>query len=53
MKEYSFTKGLKKGAIGLVVFGLPFLITNFPDIASLSLGTVALILVNYIKVRFM
>lgn len=52
MQIYSFKKGLKKGAIGLVVFGLPFLVANFPDIASLSLGAVALMVVNYVKVKF-
>ncbi len=51
--EYKFSKGLKKGAIGLVIFAIPFLASNFPDIANLTIGGVGIMLVNYLKVKFL
>ena len=50
--QYKFTKGLKKGLIALAIFGIPFLITNFPEVANLSLGALGIILVNFLKVKF-
>ncbi len=51
--KYSFKKGLGKGIIGLVIFAIPFLTTNFPEIANLTIGGVGIMLVNFLKVRFM
>lgn len=47
--NYSFSKGLKKGFITLVIMAIPFLITSFPDFANITLGSLGIMLVNYIK----
>lgn len=49
--QYKFSKGLKKGFFALVIFAIPFLITNFPEIANLTLGAVGLMIVNFIKIK--
>lgn len=48
---YSFKKGLIKGITAVVCFGVPFLLTQFPEVANLTIGAVALMLVNFIKVK--
>lgn len=52
IKKYSFPQGLKKGFISVLIFSLPFLITNFPDIANLTIGGVLAILVNWLKIKY-
>lgn len=48
--KYDIKRGLVKGLTALVCFGVPFLITQFPEVANLTLGAVALMIVNFIKV---
>jgi len=48
-ETYSFTKGLVKGVTSFLVFAIPFFITSFPEIANLSIGAVAVIVLNAIK----
>ncbi len=51
MKKYSFTKGLKKGAISIILFAIPFFITSFPEIANLTIGGILMLGLNFIKVK--
>lgn len=53
MKMYSLKKGIVKGLVGIIVFGIPMLITDFPILADLTLGAVGLMIVNYLKVKFL
>jgi len=48
---YSFKKGLIKALTAIAIFGIPFFVTNFPDIANLTIGAVLTLLVNYIKIK--
>ena len=48
--KYSFERGLLKGLTAIVCFGVPFLLTQFPEVANLTIGAVALMLINYLKV---
>lgn len=48
--KYSFTKGLVKGVTSFVLFAIPFFITSFPEVANLTIGAVAVIVLNAIKV---
>ena len=50
MKEYSFKKGLGKAVVALVLFAIPFFISNFPEWANLSIGTVLMLAYNWLKV---
>jgi len=50
--KYSFLKGLGKGLIAIVCFGVPFLLTQFPEVANLTIGAVMMMLINYLKVTF-
>jgi len=50
MKKYSFKKGILKAVISLVLFAIPFMISNFPDIANLTIGSVLMLVYNWIKV---
>lgn len=49
--KYSLLKGVLKALIPLVVFGIPFLTTTFPDVANLTLGTLGVLIVNYVKIK--
>jgi len=49
--NYSLKKGLLKGIKAIVLIGIPFLITNFPDIANLTIGGLLVMIVNYIKIK--
>jgi len=50
--EYKFSKGVKKGALGFIIFALPIAFANFPDWANLTLGSLGIMLVNYLKVQY-
>jgi len=50
--KYDLSKGIWKGIIAFICFILPFLVTTFPDIANLTIGAVAIVVVNFIKVRY-
>lgn len=47
--KYSFKKGFLKGLTTFVLFAIPFFITNFPEVANLTIGAVAVIALNAIK----
>jgi len=49
---YSFLKGLGKTAIAFLLFLLPFMLTQFPDIANLTIGAGLTLLLNFLKVKF-
>ena len=51
-KKYSFGKGLMKGVISIMVFALPFFITNFPDVANITIGGMLTMLVNMLKTKY-
>ena len=48
--NYSFLKGLKKSVITVIIFAVPVLVGQFPEIANLTLGGILVLLVNYLKV---
>lgn len=50
--KYSFKKGLVKGIISFVIFSIPMLINYFPVVANLTIGAGLMILVNFIKVKY-
>lgn len=55
MKKYSFKIGLMKGLKYFALFALPLIVTgfidNFPAIANLTLGGLAVMLANYLKIK--
>ena len=51
--RYSLSKGLKKGLIGALLFGLPMLMQWLPsEWMNLSVGTVLVMIVNFAKVKY-
>ena len=50
--KYSFLKGFYKGLINTAIFAIPFLLTQYPTIANLTIGGLGYMLVNFLKVRF-
>jgi hypothetical protein len=50
-KQYSFIKGAEKSIISLGIFIIPFLLTEFPDLANLSLGAIGTLIVNFLKIK--
>ena len=51
--EYSFWKGLKKSVVSVILVGLPLVVTLLPqEWMNLTLGGLAVLLLNYLKVRF-
>lgn len=50
--KYSLLKGLQKALFGGVLFAIPFFVTNFPELANLSIGSVLLLGANYLKVKY-
>lgn len=54
--NYKLSKGVGKAVRSFVYFGLPFLVTSFiqgfPDIANLTIGSVLVMLANYIKTKY-
>jgi len=51
--KYSFLQGLEKGVISAIIFAIPFLITSFPEYANLTLGAVGVMIVNFIKIKYL
>ena len=53
--QYSFLTTLKKGVKYFVIFLLPFLVDKFvvsyPELAQLSIGTLLVMLSNFLKVK--
>lgn len=49
--KYSLLKGISKALVAVIVFGVPFLTTSFPETANLTLGAIGILLVNYVKVK--
>ena len=52
MKNYSLLKGLKKALIAGVLFAVPFFVTNFPEVANLTIGATLNLGLNFLKVRY-
>lgn len=50
--KYNWKKGLTKGVISAIVFAIPVLINQFPDIANITLGGLGVMLVNFIKIKY-
>ena len=50
--RYKFSKGLIKGIVSIIIFAIPFLINQFPDIANLTIGGAGIMLVNFIKIKY-
>ena len=48
--KYSFLTGLKKSVIMMIVFAVPVLVGQFPDVANLTIGGLLVLFVNYLKV---
>lgn len=42
---------VKRGLIALVAFGLPFLLTTFPTITSLSIGAVLTAIARFVEAK--
>ena len=51
--EYKLSKGIGKGIVGAIVFLIPIVLANFPVWADITLGSVGLILVNWLKFRYL
>ena len=53
--KYSFSIGINKAIKYLVIFALPFLVNqfvvSFPEEANLPIGSVLVLLVNWLKVK--
>ena len=53
MTKYSFWKGVKKSVVSVILVGAPLVFTLLPaEWMNLTLGGVAVILLNYLKVKF-
>lgn len=52
LKKYSFLKGLGKMVLSFILFAVPFFVTNFPDLANVSIGSLLVLLVNWLKIRY-
>jgi hypothetical protein len=50
--QYNFWKGLRKGIIAFVLFAIPFLLTNYPELTNITIGAVLILILNWVKVRF-
>lgn len=50
--KYSLKKGLIKGILPVIIFGIPFLINQFPTYADLTIGGLGIMLINYLKVKY-
>ena len=51
--KYSFTKGLGKGAISVLIFAVPIILMDNPAWANLTIGGLLLMGVNFLKVKYM
>ena len=52
-KEYSWVKGLTKSVVAVLLVGLPMLVQVMPsEYANLTIGGLAVLLVNYLKVKY-
>ena len=51
--KYSLGKGIFKGIITFILFAIPMVIANFPQIADLTIGTALVILANFLKVKYL
>ena len=51
--KYKFSKGFVKGLIAFVVFAIPCFINYFPPIANLTIGGIGIMLVNFLKVKYL
>lgn len=53
--EFSYKTMLWKGVKNLIIFGLPFLVTqfidNFPAYANLTIGGILKMIVNWLQVK--
>lgn len=50
---YSFWKGLKKAAIGALLFGLPVIVQATPEAwKNITLGAILALVANYVKVKW-
>jgi hypothetical protein len=52
MKKYSIWKGFYKALINVAIFAIPFLLTQYPTVANLTIGGLGYMLVNFLKVKF-
>lgn len=52
MKKYSISKGLLKALVNMAIFAIPFLLTQYPTVANLTIGALGTMLVNFLKVKY-
>jgi hypothetical protein len=52
MKKYSIWKGLFKAVVNFAIFAIPFLLTQYSEVANLTIGALGYMLVNFLKVKF-
>ena len=52
MNKYSIVKGAYKSLINLAIFMIPFLLTQYSEVANLTIGALGYMLVNFLKVKF-
>jgi len=50
--DYKFLVGLRKGLVAVAVFAIPLFLTNFPEVAQLTIGGLLIMLVNFLKVKY-
>jgi len=50
--RYSLLRGLGKAILQVIIFGWPFFLTHYSDVANLTIGAAGSILVNFLKVRY-
>lgn len=50
--KYSFTKGLGKGVVGVIIFAVPLVLMDNPSWANLTVGGLLLMAVNFLKVKY-
>ena len=50
--KYSFTKGFTKALVSVVLFGVPFFVTSYPEIANLTIGGVLVLAANFLKIKY-
>jgi hypothetical protein len=49
--NYSLKKGITKGAVAILAFGIPSVVLAFPDWANLTIGGLLIMVLNYLKVK--
>ena len=50
--KYNIWRGVLKALISMAIFAIPVLIDKFPDIANISLGGAGVLIINFLKVKY-